>query len=266
MNRIDETFKKLHELKHKAFISYISAGDPNLDVTLRIMKSLSDLKVDIIELGVPFSDPIGDGPVNQGGAQRGIASHTTLLKILEMVKIFRKNYQTPIVLFSYMNPIVQIGYSNFAEIAHKAGIDAVLTVDSPFDMNTELEKYLSVNDIYPIYLASPTTANDRLSIISKKTKGFLYYISSLGVTGERTSFSKNLKSRIKEIKSHTQTPVCVGFGISKPEQAKEISKYADGIIIGSAFVKIIAENLKNENKIVDDISKFAKSIINAIKN
>ena len=265
-NRIDLTFSELNKCNKKAFVAYITAGDPHLDVTLSIMHMFAQQGVDIIELGVPFSDPIGDGPVNQAAAQRAIDSGTTLVKIFQMIRDFRKICNTPIVLFSYLNPIHEFGISRFTREAKKADIDAVLLVDGPFDMCADLKQNLNTEGIHTIYLAAPTTSRKRLMEITRNTGGFLYYISSLGVTGIRKTFSQDIGPKLKAIKSLTDKPICVGFGISNPEDAKKMAKFCDGVIVGSAFVKIISEYSENKDHTFSRLESFTRSMVSAVKN
>lgn len=265
-NRIDITFSDLKKNNKKAFIAYITAGDPTLDATLSIMYLFAQKGVDIIELGVPFSDPIGDGPVNQAAAQRAILSGTTLAKIFQMIKTFRKTCNTPVVLFSYLNPIHEFGMQHFTREAQKADIDAVLLVDGPFDMCSDLKKSLNSEDIHTIYLAAPTTSTERLKEITRNTGGFLYYISSLGVTGIRKSFSKDIAQKLKKIQSLTDKPICVGFGISTPEDAKKMAQLCNGVIVGSAFVRIISEHLKDTQQMLNTLESFTHSMVSSVKS
>ena len=264
-NRIDITFSDLEKNNNKAFIAYITAGDPNLDTTLSIMHLFAQKGVDIIELGVPFSDPIGDGPVNQAAAQRAIQSGTTLAKIFQMIKTFRKTCATPLVLFSYLNPIHEFGMEHFTREAKKADIDGVLLVDGPFDMCSDLKQNLNKEGIHTIYLAAPTTSTERLKEITRNTGGFLYYISSLGVTGMRKTFSQDIGLKLKKIQSLTDKPICVGFGISTPQDAKKMSRLCNGVIVGSAFVKIISEHLDDVGPMLKKLESFTHSMVSSVK-
>lgn len=266
MNRIDTIFKKLKEKKEKAFVSYISAGDPDISVTLTVMELFAEKGVDIIELGVPFSDPIGDGPVNQAGAERGLLSGTNLKKILELSKKFRaKNENTALVLFSYFNPLLQYGTDKIAVQCKQNGIDALLTVDSPFDMNFKINSLLKKNGLHSINLIAPTTEERRMREIVKHSGGFIYYVSSLGVTGMRKKLDADISGRIGQIRKLTNLPVCVGFGISDPETALKVSRFADGVVVGSAFVKIIEELGKKPERMLSRLSDFTEAMIKAVK-
>jgi len=265
MNRIDQTFKKLKSKKEKAFVAYITAGDPDLKVTMEIFKIFDREGVDIIEVGVPFSDPIGDGPVNQAAAERALRKNIQLENILELIRSFRKSSQTPIVLFSYMNPLYQMGFSSFAKRAKQCGVDGVLTVDGPFDMCREVQKELQKMKLHSIYLVAPTTHDIRINQITRRGGGFIYYISSLGVTGMRKRFSGQLENKVKRIKSLTSKPVCVGFGISSPQAARKISRLADGVVVGSVFVKCIGENQKTRALLFKRFTSITRLLVQAVK-
>jgi tryptophan synthase alpha chain len=266
-NRIDRTFSALSEQGQKAFIAYISAGDPDLEFTLALLKRFDQLGVDAVELGVPFSDPIGDGPVNQAGAKRGLDSGTTLDKVLKTVKRFRADSpRLPVILFSYLNPLYHFGLDRFPDAAVDAGVDGVLAVDGPFDMCGDLNGALKQRGIHSIYLASPTTSPSRLRQIARQSGGFLYYISSMGVTGMRRSFEKDLGERVQSIRSLCRIPVCVGFGISTPEAARSICRKADGIIVGSAFVRRIEDHLPDKNSVLRSIDAFTRKMVRSVKS
>ena len=265
MNNLESCFSKLKQQEQKVFVAYLNAGDPDLDTTFKIMEIFVKNGVDIIELGVPFSDPIGDGPVNQEGAMRALKHGVTLHSVLNLVKRFKTKYNTPVVLFSYLNPIYNMGLEQFSIKASKAMVDGVLIVDSPFDMSFKIVKELHNKNIDSIFLVAPTTQKERLKAIVKYSSGFVYYVSSLGVTGERSRFDKNLANKVKEVKKNTNKPVCIGFGISTPETAKRFAKLSDGVIVGSAFVSIIADNLKNKQKMLKKLSIFSKAMVSSVK-
>ncbi|MBN2145476.1 MAG: tryptophan synthase subunit alpha [Candidatus Aureabacteria bacterium] len=265
MNRLDTAFQNLQKKRQKAFVAYITAGDPDLPTTLKIMELLVEEGVDVIELGVPFSDPIGDGPVNQAALERGIRSNTSLSGVLKTVQRFRKNHQTPVIIFSYMNPVFQMGYASFAKKARLNGADGVLIVDGPFDMCTELRNHLREKNIHCIYLVAPTTREQRIHTIADHCGGFIYCVSSLGVTGIRKTVNHDLSKRIKQLKKISSKPVCIGFGISSPETAKEAAGYADGIIVGSALVKIIGESGASPDELLMKLRTFVRSLVQAIK-
>jgi tryptophan synthase alpha chain len=242
MNRIDQTFAHLRETGRKAFIAYITAGDPSLDSTVRLVTELAANGVDIIELGIPFSDPIADGPVNQNAAYRALKNDVSLTRIFETIREIRKSSAIPLVLFAYYNTILQYGLTQFAPDARKVGVDGVLILDLPPEEAGEYKKRADAEGLSTIFLVSPVTPESRIERIALYASGFVYYVSQMGVTGERSSISESIPSMISRIRSYTDTPVAVGFGISTPEQVREIAGMADGIIVGSAIVKRIGEN------------------------
>ena len=241
MNRIDQ---RLHELKGRnetAFIAYITAGDPSLDMTEQVVYALDAAGVDIIEFGVPFSDPVGDGVVIQEAAQRALANGATLPRILACIKKLREKSQIPILLFSYFNPVLAHGIQAFARDAGEAGADGVLCVDLPPEEADEYKAVLDANGLCTVFLAAPTTSNARLEHIARQCTGFVYYVSRLGVTGERAALAQDLGAAVERIKRHTDKPVAVGFGISTPEHARVVAGMAEGVVVGSAIVRFIAQ-------------------------
>ncbi len=266
MNRIQKTFRNN---KKKVFIAYVVCGDPDVNTTIKIMNTLVNSGVDLIELGVPFTDPIADGPVIQKSIERSLKKNTSLDDVFSVCRKFRdKNKTTPLVLMGYLNPIENIGYSKFSKIAVKSGVDGVLIVDSPPEESSELSSILQKNNICNIHLASPTTSKSRLQTIIDASKGYLYYVSLKGITGSRISNIRSIKQNINMIKkiNKNNLPIAVGFGIKDRQTAKKISQLSDGIIIGSSFVKIIEENLHNKQRMVDNINKYAKKIKTSIVN
>jgi tryptophan synthase alpha chain len=236
-NRIDSTFARLRENHQKAFVAYVAAGDPNFESSLEIIKSLADTGADIIELGLPFSDPLADGIVNQMAAERAIKAGMTTIRSLELIRRFRESHETPIVLFTYLNPVFTYGFEAFHHDAAAAGADGILLLDLPPD-EAALNKDLAVGaGLKHIRLIAPTTPPERVKILAESSEGFIYMLSRTGVTGSHGAPSANIAAQVDAIRSHTQTPICVGFGISTPEQAADVAKSADGVIVGSAIVK-----------------------------
>lgn len=263
MKRIEETFKMLRAKKEKALIVYLTAGDPSLSVTKELIFALEEAGVDILEIGVPFSDPTADGPVIQAASQRSLKAGTTLKGVLEMVREVRKVSEIPIVLFGYFNPIFAYGVQRFAQTARKAGVDGVLVVDLPFEEAKELRNYTDKAGIDFISLIAPTTDKDRLKTIVANASGFLYYISITGITGTTAPKIENIKTDVKKIRKITNLPIAVGFGISKPQQARDIAGFSHGVVIGSAVVSLIDENKNNSDlfKILSDyISNIKKEL------
>jgi tryptophan synthase alpha chain len=257
-NNIQNTFLRLKKENKKALISFITAGDPDLKTTEKIIYQLVDSGVDIIELGVPFSDPMADGPVIQLSSERALKHHTSLKDILDLVKKVRKKISTPIVLMGYLNPIYAYGYEKFAKDASKAGVNGVLIVDLPIEESKDLVSTLKKNYLDFIFLISPVTTLDRKKKIVSKASGFIYYVSMTGITGAKLNQLTDVKKQVLEIKKQGQLPVAVGFGINSKEQAKRISQFSDGIVIGSAIVKIIADSKKSD--LLSEIDQFISPI------
>lgn len=261
--------KILLDLKTKgqtAFIPYITAGDPNLEATMLFVETLAVAGANVIELGVPFSDPMADGPTNQRAAERALKSGTSLKKILECVlRIRQKGIRTPIVLFTYYNPVFAFGIDAFAHQASVAGVSGVLCLDLPPEEATEYRAVLGKVGIETVFLAAPTTDDARLSIIDKASTGFVYYVSRTGVTGARQDLPVELEEDMKRLKKHVRNPVAVGFGISSPVQAAAVARVADAVVVGSAIVKIIEDNPEPQTA-ADKIRKFATTLVNAIQS
>ncbi len=264
MGRITEKFNLLRERNEKALIVYLTAGDPSLAVTKELILSLAAAGVDILEIGVPFSDPTADGPVIQAASQRALKAGTTLQSVLDLVSAIRETSPVPIVLFGYYNPIFAYGTKKFAQAAETAGVDGVLVVDLPHEEAQELRKYTDAHSIDFISLVAPTTGMARLRLIAAEAAGFLYYISITGVTGTAAPKIEDIKQEVSKIRKITKLPLAVGFGISNPKQASEIARFADGIVIGSAVVRLIDEN-KNNNNLIEIVSKYGREIKDALR-
>lgn len=238
-NRIDETFERLRSRNQSGFIAYIGAGDPDLAATESLALALEAAGVDILELGVPFSDPLADGIVNQLAAQRGLNSGTTLQGVLDCIRSIRGKSQLPIVLYTYMNPVYRYGFQEFLVAAEAAGVDGVLLLDLPPD--EDYGEFDVASDVRRIRLIAPTTPPERVAELARRAEGFIYYVSREGVTGEQTTVADTLAAGVASIRAVTNLPVAVGFGISNPEQAREVASQADAVVVGSAIVKRIAE-------------------------
>ena len=263
MNRIVERFAKLKREGKKGFVVYIGAGDPSLEATRQLALEFDRVGVDVLELGVPFSDPLADGLVNQLAAQRGLESGTTPPKLLETVAAIRKESQIPIVLYIYFNLIHKVGMEKFIGDAAKAGVDGLLVLDLPPEESDNYEALMKQAGLCHIYLVAPTTPEDRMATIVKRGSGFIYYISRIGVTGMQKSVATNLESQVAKIRAHTNLPIAVGFGISNPEQAKLVAENADAIVVGSAVVNQIAENGKSP-ELVRRVSGFISAMTQAL--
>jgi len=265
MNRIVEKFAQLKKAGQKGFVVYIGAGDPDLQATRQLGLAFEKAGVDILELGVPFSDPLADGLVNQLAAQRGLEAGTTPPKVFETVAAIRKESQIPIVLYIYFNLIHRIGLEKFITDAAKAGVDGLLVLDLPPEESSNYESLMSKAGLCNIYLVAPTTPDERMAFIVPRGAGFIYYVSREGVTGMQQKISETIPSMTAKIRAHTNLPIAIGFGVSTPEQAKTIAGYGDAVVVGSAIVNQIAEHGKSP-ELVKRVSEFVKSLGDAIKS
>ena len=246
MSKIANQFARLASEGRCALVPYITAGDPHPDVTVDLMHTLVDAGANMIELGVPFSDPMADGPVIQAAHERSLVHHTSLANCLEMVKTFRqKDEHTPVVLMGYANPIEHMGYEEFTRRALEAGVDGLLTVDLPPQEGSEFDGFLRDADIDPIYLLSPTTSDARISKITSAASGFVYYVSLKGVTGAGHIDIQAVRDKLARIREVTTLPLGVGFGISDAASAAEVAHIADAVVVGSALIRIIEANQNN---------------------
>jgi len=255
MTRIEKLFEKLKAEKRQAFIPYITAGDPSCDITRDLILGLEQSGADIIELGVPFSDPIADGPVIQRATERALAQHMTLRKVLHLAKELRRQSEIPLVLFSYYNPILRYGLSNLARDAADSGIDGVLATDLTVEESGEYRAAMSAANLNTIFLAAPTSSPERLKKIAQASNGFLYAVSRTGVTGETQELSSELRGFLQELRRYTGIPIAVGFGISQPEHVKAVWQAADAAVVGSAIVREIEKNIGNAD-LVKRVSQF----------
>jgi tryptophan synthase alpha chain len=239
---IDRAFAAARARRRAAFVPFVMAGDPDLATTERIVLALAEAGADVVELGVPFSDPIADGPVNQAAAARALAAGTTLPAILATVARLRAATGVPIVLFSYCNPIVRYGAARFAAQAAASGVDGLLLVDLPPEEG-EREGFAAVAaaGLAPIHLLAPTSTKARMKAVKRAGAGFVYYVSRLGVTGERATLPADLEREVRAVRSATKLPVAVGFGIATAAQAAAVARIADGVVVGSALVRRIGE-------------------------
>jgi tryptophan synthase alpha chain len=261
--RIALKFVNTRASKQGALIPYIVAGDPDLERTQRLVLELETRGADLIELGVPFSDPMADGAANQHAAARGLASGATMPAILAGVAELRKHTQIPIILFGYFNPIFRYGCERLCADAKRAGIDGLLVVDLPPEEAAELAAPARIEGLDLIYLLAPTTPLERSRMIASAASGFLYYVSVTGVTGARTALAADLEQKVTALKSITDLPIGVGFGISTPEQAREVARFADAVVVGSAFSQLIERHAPSEG-LVAAAGEFAGSLKQAI--
>jgi tryptophan synthase alpha chain len=249
MTRITTTFQNLKTQNKPAFISFVTAGDPDYQTSLEIIKKLPENGVDIIELGIPFLDPAGDGPTIEAASKRAIANGMNLHKVLQIVAEFRQtNQTTPIVLMGYYNPILHYGLENFCIDAAKVGVDGLLVVDLPPEEDAELRNFATQNQLDFIKLVTLTSNKNRIKTIASNASGFLYLVSILGITGTKSANLVDLKNHLEKIKNISNLPVAIGFGIKNKEQVEEMQKIgADGVVVGSALVKVIEENTGKKN-------------------
>ncbi|MFQ5900466.1 MAG: tryptophan synthase subunit alpha [Thermodesulfobacteriota bacterium] len=260
MGRIEDKFKELKDRDEKALITFITAGDPDLPTTSELILCLERAGADIIELGIPFSDPMADGSTIQAASERALKNKTSLRDVLALVKEIRAKTEIPIVLFGYYNPIFAYGTERFAEDAGEAGVDGVLVVDLPPEEADELKVYTDRAGLDFIFLVTPTSNNNRMKLIADKTKGFVYYVSVTGVTGARGVLADSIKEYVARTKEVTDCPVGVGFGISTPEQAGKVARWADGVVVGSAIVKLIEESNGTPPLLMDKVGRFVKEL------
>ncbi len=264
MNRIEARFQSLKTQGVSAFIPYITAGDPSMETSAQIVLALERAGADVIEFGVPFSDPVGDGIVIQEAAQRALQRGASLRGVIATVRAIREKSQVPLLLFSYFNPILAYGVEAFARDAAEAGVDGVLCVDLPPDEDDDYKAALDKAGLCTIFLTAPTTSDDRLRLIGAKSSGFVYYVSRLGVTGEQAALAAGLKDSVARIQHLTGKPVAVGFGISTPEQAAAVAGLAEGVVVGSAIVRVIAQH-GEDPALVETVEAFAGSLARASK-
>lgn len=263
MSRIQKVFKNLKAENKKALIAYITIGDPHISVSREIIRTLIESGADILELGVPFSDPTADGPVIQAAAQRALKTGVTIDDILGLVKEIRQFSQIPLILFSYYNPLFVVGAQEIARRAKEAGVDGLLVVDLPYEEAEELKKYTDQAGLDFIFLLAPTSNDERIKMISRKARGFIYYISMTGVTGSTLSGGQYIEEDIQRIKKYTDLPVAIGFGISNPEQAKAMGKWAEGVVVGSAIVRLIEEH-RDSPQLLQKVGDFVAGLKQAL--
>jgi len=258
-NRIDRKFKELKSKKKKALIAFITAGYPNLSITEKLVMEFEKAGVDIVELGVSFTDPMADGPVIQYASQEALKNNIRLVDIINLVKKLRQKVNIPILLMTYYNPVFSFGEGRFIKSALASGVDGVIIPDLPPDEGRVFILKANKYGLHNICFISPTTSSKRMRFILRSARGFIYYVSLTGVTGIRRSLPKDLQENIAKIKRHTPVPVCVGFGISNRAQVKELGSYADGVIIGSAIVAKIKENIGNPS-LIQKVADFIRGL------
>ena len=267
MNRIEKKFSELKKEGQAALIAYIASGDPCLSITGKLVEEFESRGVDIIELGVPFSDPIADGPTIQRASGRALKKGIDLPKIFGLVNSLRgkRKVTVPIVLMTYYNPVYKYGVQKFARDASRAGVDGVIVPDLPPEEARDLIVVSRALNFHTIFLLAPTSTTKREALVAKTSTGFIYYVSLTGVTGVHIGALDEVAARVKEIKSMSGKPVCVGFGISTPREVSNIARIADGVIVGSAIIKVIEKNIKNPH-LVRNVGRFVGTLIDAVKS
>ena len=260
-NRIDRKFAALRAQGHKGFIAYIAAGDPTLAATKSLAVAFEKIGVDVLELGVPFSDPLADGIVNQLASQRALDAGATVHGVLDLIREIRRESQIPIVLYTYVNPVYKYGFAEFHRDAEAAGVDGLLILDLPPE--EDCAEFVNHGGMKRIRLIAPTTPLERIRAITAKADGFIYYVSREGVTGEQASVASSLAERVAEIRKSTTLPIAVGFGVSNPDHVREIAQSADAVVVGSAIVKRIAEHGQTPD-LVERVVEFVEPLVKAL--
>ncbi len=259
LSKINEKFLELKKSKKLALMPFIMAGDPNIEKTSEMLLKLQEKGADLIELGIPYSDPLADGPIIQFSASRALKSGTTSIKVIQLLDSLKERLHIPVILFTYFNPILNFGLENFCELASNAGVAGLIIPDLPLEEASKFSKIISSYFIDLILLVAPTTPFERMKMITNKTKGFTYLVSVTGVTGERSKMGNRVESLITKLKEISINPIAVGFGISSPEHVTRVRRWgADGVIIGSAFVKRISNT--SEIEVVDKIGNFCEEM------
>jgi tryptophan synthase alpha chain len=262
MNRLAQRFTTIKEQKSKALVTFITAGDPDLATTAEMIHLLEDAGADIIELGMPFSDPMADGPTIQLSSERALSSGTTLEGILATVREVRATSSIPIILMGYLNPIHAYGYERFASDAAAAGVDGVLLVDMPPEEAKEFLRAADSHDLNVIFLLTPTSDKSRITTVAELGRGFIYYVTVTGVTGARKDVSSSLGEELERVRKRIKLPIMAGFGISTPEQAASVAALADGVVVGSAIVKLFEQH--RGSKLKNEVRRFVSAIKLAI--
>lgn len=259
MTRINKTFTILRQKNETALIPFLTAGDPDLAISARLIRTLADNGADLIELGVPFSDPMADGPIIQAASERALAAGATLEKVLQLVREVRQDCQVPLVLMGYYNPIFRYGAERFAKAAAAAGVDGLLLVDLPPEQADEIGPAMQAAGLDMITLLAPTTPPQRMQRLAAAAQGYLYYVSMTGVTGTAAISPADIRVAVEELKEMTEVPVGVGFGITTVEDAKAVGEFADGVVVGSALVRIIAEYGQSD-ELLPRVGQFIASL------
>jgi len=259
MGRIEACFRALRARGEKALVPFVTAGDPDLPTTEALVEACCAAGADLVEIGVPFSDPIGEGPTIQRASERALRGGVSLRRVLELVERLRSRVEAPLVLMGYANNLVAMGERAFAERAAAVGVDGLIAVDLPPEEGESLFGELRLRGVDPILLAAPTTKPARLAMLAKETRGFLYFVSLTGVTGARRALSETLEREVRAVRAVSDVPVCVGFGISTPEHARDVARFADGVAVGSALIDRI-EAARSPAEAIEAAGRFVAAL------
>jgi tryptophan synthase alpha chain len=264
MNRIDRTFAALREEGNAALIVFLTAGDPDVETTRELMLVAAERGADLLEIGVPFSDPTADGPILQRSAEIGLRAGASLTRVLEIVADFRRESQVPVILYGYYNPIFHYGTARFAADAARAGVDGVLVVDLPPEEAGELLQCTRPAGVHVIFLLAPTSGSDRIGTVLRSAQGFLYYVSVTGVTGVRPMDAASVRPAVERLRRLTELPIGVGFGISTPEQARAVAEFADAAVVGSAIMRVVEAHRGSPN-MVSEVGTFVARLKEGVR-
>ncbi|MEW6536105.1 MAG: tryptophan synthase subunit alpha [Candidatus Auribacterota bacterium] len=263
-SRIQSLFTNLRNTGRTGFVAYITAGDPTIEFTEKLIPVLEKAGVDLLEVGVPFSDPLADGPVIQDAADRALKHNTNLDDIFSMIKHLRTSSELPIILFTYLNPLFQYGVDRFALSCKESGVDGALVLDLPPEESAEYKAAMDKNGLDTVFVMAPTTSETRMKLIADASSGFIYYVSRTGVTGEKSDVSAEIGEKVRLIRSVTNKPIAIGFGVSNPDQVSIIAKHADAVVVGSAIVRHINE-FKDSSDIMQCIGEYVSSLVQPLK-
>jgi tryptophan synthase alpha chain len=264
MSRISQTFERLEKIHERALIPYVMAGDPDLEMTKRLVREMVRRGGDIIEIGVPFSDPLADGPIIQRASQRALQGGTTLRNILQTVSELRRDVDVPLILMTYYNPVFRYGEAAFVADALEVGVDGIIVPDLPPEEAQPLIDLTADTPLEMIFLASPTSTSARLALISEASRGFIYYVSRLGTTGVRDRLADDLRMMLERLRSSTSKPIAVGFGVSTPEHVRLVAELADGVVVASAILKLM-EDLGDRADQLEHVGDFVAALKTATR-
>ncbi len=265
MNRIDSTFRALRAQRRAALIPFLTAGDPDMGTTRELLRAAADSGADLIEIGVPFSDPTADGPVLQRSLEIGLRAGASLHRVLELVADFRRASEVPVVLYGYYNPIFHYGAQRFATDARRAGVDGLLVVDLPPEDADELLMWTKPADLHIIFLLAPTSGPERVRKIVRLARGFIYYVSVTGVTGVRPMLVESVRPAVERLRAATELPIGVGFGITTPEQAAAVAAFADAAVVGSAIMRVVDQH-RDTPRVVPEVAAFIRRLKEGMRN